>query len=744
MSGILDNLNDKQKEAVTHFTGPMLVIAGAGSGKTMALTNRIAYLIQEKGISPWNILAVTFTNKAANEMKQRLIKMLSSTSTLQFMETFGDLLPAAELEKLNTNDIPTIGTFHSVCVRILRKNIHLLDYENSFVIYDVADQQILMKRVMDELNIDPKRVNFKAVLSHISNAKNQLIGSKDYSQYANDYFSEKVAEIYPAYQKALRMNNALDFDDIIMNTVKMFKAFPDILNKYQEKFKFISVDEYQDTNKAQYELINLLAAKYQNLCVIGDADQSIYSWRGATIQNILDFEKDYPDARIVKLEENYRSTQVILDASNEIISKNLQRKDKNLWTKKEGGDIIRHWMSDNERHEAQLVATEIRDLLGGCEYHLYNNYVVLYRTNAQSRVFEEVFMRHGIPYRIVGGIRFYERKEIKDVLAYLKVIQNPNDSVSLLRIVNTPTRKIGGRTLEVISEFSMRHNLSLWNAMLLASEIEDLSSAKAELIENFVKLIKDLQELNAEFGASGMIKHVVDKTGYKKMINDGSVEGEARLENISELISVANKYDQLEAGVALSIFLEEVGLISDLDQVENTDNAVTLMTVHSAKGLEFETVFIAGLEEGIFPHNRSLLDRSELEEERRLMYVAMTRAKERLYLLHARSRMLYGESRSNAPSQFLHDIPEELVEANFGQNSPRVHSSITDIDDRPVPVEKEIGIEIELGVGDKVSHATFGNGIVIDVQGGVGTVAFEDCAVGVKKLALSVAPLKKV
>jgi len=744
MSGILDNLNDKQKEAVTHFNGPLLVIAGAGSGKTMALTNRIAYLIQEKGISPWNILAVTFTNKAANELKQRLIKLLSKDNTLSFMETFGDMLPAAELEKLNDNDIPTIGTFHSVCVRILRKNIHLLDYENSFVIYDMADQQILVKRVMANLNIDPKRVNHKAVLSHISNAKNQLINSKEYSQFANDYFSEKVAEIYPHYQKALRMNNALDFDDIIMNTVNLFKSFPDILDKYQEKFKFISVDEYQDTNKSQYELISMLSAKYRNLCVIGDADQSIYSWRGATIQNIMDFEKDYPDARVVKLEQNYRSTQVILDASNHVISKNLQRREKSLWTDKDGGEIIRHWISDNERHEAQLVATEVRDLLMGSEYCEYNNFVVLYRTNAQSRVFEEVFMRYGIPYRIVGGIRFYERKEIKDILAYLRVVQNPNDSVSLLRIINTPTRKIGGRTLEIINDFAITHNLSLWSAMLLSAEIDDLPSAKAALIEGFVKLIKEFQDLNTEFGASGMIKHVVDKSGYKKMVNDGSVEGEARLENINELISVANKYDQLEAGVSLSIFLEEVSLISDLDQVKEGDNAVTLMTIHSAKGLEFDTVFIAGLEEGIFPHNRSLLNREELEEERRLMYVAMTRSKERLYLLHARSRMLYGESRNNAPSQFLNDIPKEFIESNFGQNSPRLHSAVDEIIDRPVPVEKEIGLEIELGVGDKVSHTTFGNGIVIDVQGGVVSVAFEDSMVGVKKLALSVAPLKKV
>ncbi|MFH1284893.1 MAG: UvrD-helicase domain-containing protein [Candidatus Peregrinibacteria bacterium] len=428
MSEILKNLNDRQIEAVTCFKGPMLVIAGAGSGKTRVLTHRIAYLIQEKGINPWNILAVTFTNKAANEMKTRIVRLVGDINR--------DGVEAA---------IPTVGTFHSVCVRILRKNIHLLGGDNSFAIYDTADQQILMKRIVNELMLDPKKINPKAVLAHISNAKNALIGSKEYSSYANDYFTEKVAEIYPRYHLALAQNNALDFDDIIMKTVELFQKFPDILDEYQEKFRFISVDEYQDTNKAQYVLINLLAAKYRNLCVIGDEDQSIYSWRGATLQNILDFEKDYPEVKVVKLEQNYRSTQVILDASNNIISKNLQRKDKKLWTEKEGGEKVRHWLADNERHEGELVAHEISNLLVGSEYPAYNDFVVLYRTNAQSRIFEEVFLRYGIPYRIVGGIKFYERKEIKDILAYLRIIQNPNDSVSLMRIINVPTRKIGAK-----------------------------------------------------------------------------------------------------------------------------------------------------------------------------------------------------------------------------------------------------------------------------------------------------------
>ena len=551
MSKILEGLNEKQVEAVTHFTGPLLVIAGAGSGKTSALTNRIAYLIEERGVSPWSILAVTFTNKAANEMKGRILGLLSNSN----------LSPTDNYDINYKSNIPTVGTFHSICVRILRKNIHHLNLENSFAIYDTADQQIVVKQVMEDLNIDPKKTNPKAVLSHISNAKNQLIGPSDYQQFANDHFTQKVADIYPRYQNILQKNSALDFDDIIMYTVKLFQNFPDILDFYQEKFQFISVDEYQDTNRAQYVLINLLAEKYQNLCVIGDADQSIYSWRGATIQNILDFEKDYPDLKKVMLEQNYRSTQTILDASNMIIAKNNNRLEKNLWTEKKGGDKIKHWLADNERHEGQMIAAEIAKILQGSEMPRYKDFVVLYRTNAQSRVIEEVFLGHGVPYKIVGGLKFYQRKEIKDVLAYLKVIQNPNDTVSLLRIINVPSRKIGAKTLEAIQEFSQRHNLSFYNAMLLANEIPDISKSKADAIENFVKTIKELQSLNNEFPASGMIKHVMSKSGYKKMLNDGSVEGEARLENISELLTVAHKYDNLAAGNSLNIFLEEVSLM---------------------------------------------------------------------------------------------------------------------------------------------------------------------------------------
>ena len=743
MNEILQGLNDKQLEAVTNIEGAMLVIAGAGSGKTKALTHRIAYMIKEMGISPWNVLAVTFTNKAANEMKERIVKLLEHKDAMAMLEGFGGLLSLAEVRQSSSYDIPTVGTFHSICVRILRKNIHLLDYENSFAIYDTADQQVLMKRVMNDMRLDLKKINPKAVLGHISNAKNQLIGPEEYRNFASDFFSEKVADIYPRYQRELMRSNALDFDDIIMKTVQLFQEHPDVLNMYQEKFKYISVDEYQDTNRAQYELIRLLAKKYGNLCVIGDVDQSIYGWRGATIQNIMDFEKDYPDAKVVVLEQNYRSTQIILDASNKIIEKNRQRKEKILWTNRDDGDKIRHWLADNERHEGELIAREINKLLIGSETPRYNDFVVLYRTNAQSRVVEEVFIRHGVPYRLVGGVKFYERKEIKDILAYLRVVQNPNDTVSLLRIINNPSRKIGAKTLEVIQSFATRTNISFWNALLLADEIDGLGT-KSEAIDKFVKLIKELQELNTRFSAGGMIKHVLDLSGYKKLLDDGSVEGEARLENIRELITVAQKYDKLDKGISLSIFLEEVSLIADIDTLDNADNAVTLMTVHSAKGLEFPHVFIAGLEEGIFPHNRSLFDPQQLEEERRLMYVAMTRAMHSLYLLHARSRTLYGDSRSNAPSQFLADIDGNLVEANFGGHGAPNRLIAKDIIDKPIPVELNEGVDVEFGVGDRVHHNVFGNGIVVDITGGVATIAFEDSKVGVKKLALSVAPLRKV
>jgi len=703
--------------------GPLLVVAGAGSGKTRALTHRIAYMIEEKGISPWNILAVTFTNKAANEMKQRITKLLG--------------------KDMHDADLPSVGTFHATCVRILRKNIHLLDYENSFTIYDTADQQILMKHVLQDLNIDEKQFNPRAILNHISNAKNELITAEKYRYAAHNTFTERVAEVYVAYQAALKKANALDFDDIIMKTVELFQQQPKILDSYQEKFQFISIDEYQDTNHAQYILTNLLAQKYRNICVIGDSDQSIYSFRGANITNMLNFEKDYAEAKVVLLEENYRSSQPILDAAHGIIIKNTKRKEKKLWTTREGGEKITLKETDTDRGESEFVAREIQKHLNRSEYRDYTNFVVLYRTNAQSRVMEEAMLRYGMPYKIVGGIKFYARKEVKDLIAYLRVVQNPADTVSLLRIINTPPRKIGPKTLETLQNYAFNNKLTFFQAMQDAEKIQELSGPKAESIKSFVNMIKELQKVNGEFPASGLIKHVIDSTGYKRFLDDGTAEGDARIENTYELINVASKYDNLEPALSLSIFLEEIALISDLDDLDVQDNAVTLMTIHSAKGLEFPVVFIVGLEEGVLPHSRSLLDREELEEERRLMYVAITRAKDKLYLTHSRSRMVYGEMQNNTPSQFLEDIPEEVLEMDPGRTQRKL--KVSDISYTPVPYEEYSDeAPVELRDGDRVYHQSFGEGTVVNVTGGIVTVAFKNARYGVKKLALSIAPLKKI
>ena len=761
---ILNKLNDKQLEAVTVVNGALLVLAGAGSGKTRALTHRIAYLIKDKGVSPWNVLAVTFTNKAANEMKSRVANLLGDTGGAGFG---GRLKFARNASDLVDENLPTIGTFHSVCVRILRQYIHLMDFEKGFVIYDTADQQLLMKRLMKDAFMDPKQINPKAILGWISNAKNQLIGPDAFKQFSDSNFGDKVAQLYGPYQNALKENNALDFDDLIMKTVELFRTHPDVLDYFQEKFRYISVDEYQDTNHAQYILIKMLAEKYKNICVIGDEDQSIYSWRGATIKNILDFEKDYPDAKVVLLEQNYRSTEVILEASHSIISKNKNRKPKKLWTESEGGEKIKHYLCHNERHEGEMICEQVNEILKMYESPNYNDFVVLYRTNAQSRTLEEIFMRNGIPYRIVGGVKFYERKEIKDTLAYLRVIQNPNDSVSLMRIINVPSRKIGASTLEKILSYARMNALSFYGALQVAAEIPGLPESKVKDLERFYRLIEELKKSNKEFSASGVIKHVLEEAKYREYLDDGSSEGASRLENVTELVSVASKYDSLEPGTSLSIFLEEVSLIADIDTAEEGDSSVTFMTVHSAKGLEFPYVFVAGLEEGIFPHSRSLMEPDMLEEERRLMYVAMTRAMERLYLLHARERMLYGETRANAPSQFLNEIPEELVEDNFGGHGRGFKGGLrsefggasggsSSFGSISVPLEKRDGYvdaadsfedqqeAIEYAIGEKVSHNIFGIGVVRDVQGGVITVQFDNHGVGIKKLATSVAPLKRL
>ncbi len=731
-NSILEGLNEKQQEAVKATEGPVLILAGAGSGKTSALTRRIAYLIKEKGVRPWNILAVTFTNKAAGEMKNRILKML----------------PHAETD--SPANIPTVGTFHSVCSQILRRHIHLLGYENRFTIYDANDQVVLMKEIMRDRHIDEKQLNPKAVLSHISQAKNILMDAEDYAQHAHNLFTEKVAELYKPYQARLAKSQALDFDDLLMKTVLLFERYPELLDEYQERYRYISVDEYQDTNQAQYTLVKLLAAKYRNICVIGDPDQSIYSWRGANMQNILDFEKDYPEALVIKLEQNYRSTSTILDAAHSVIERNMHRKDKRLWTEREGGDKLHILQARDERDEALRVAQFVMEHIRQHERPDYREFAVLYRTNAQSRAIEEAFMRFGIPYKIVGNVKFYLRKEIKDLVAYLRVILNLDDSVSVLRIVNIPARKIGSKTLEEIQAFAIQSDLSIFRAMERASEIPSIA-AKAKTLEAFTVLIRHFQKLSEEFGVAGLIKHVISESGYKEfLLEDKSPEGEARFQNIQELITVADKYEGLEPRSALSTFLEEISLMSDLDQVDEEHNGVTLMTLHSAKGLEFPVVFMTGLEEGVFPHSRSLFEPQELEEERRLMYVGITRAMNKLYLLHAEQRMLFGEFKQNAPSQFLLDIPAELVEGPPAQTRSHVSAfgpaDWEGVDDsRPIPMENDEFFEpVQLVDGDRVRHRSFGEGVVIGVRGGIITVAFKDRKAGIKKLSISLAPLEKI
>lgn len=707
---ILAKLNPAQIEAVETLKGPMLVVAGAGSGKTRALTHRIANLIAN-GISPHKILAVTFTNKAAGEMKNRVREMLGGKIAM-----------------------PTVGTFHSICVQILRREIHNLGRENNFLIYDATDQKVLMKKIFRDKKIEEKEFNPRAILSAISGAKSRLINSENFS--GGSRFSDLVAELFPIYEKKLGEANALDFDDLLSKVVELFEKFPKILEKYQEKWHFISVDEYQDTNLAQSRITNLLAEKYRNLCVIGDPDQSIYSWRGADISNIRDFKKNYSEAKIIKLEQNYRSTTTILEAANAVISQNGNREDKKLWSEKTGGEKIFLLEMNDEREEAEFVAAEIERKIRESNY-FYRDCVILYRTNAQSRVFEEVFLRNGMPHRIIGGVKFYARKEIKDVLSYLKIIQNPRDDLSLLRILNVPTRKIGLRTIEVLQKKANEIGGGIWDALKNCRETE-IPESKKEVLERFVRLVEELQNLNRTNSAASLIKHVLGRTKLKDFwLADGEVEGEARVENVLELISVATKYDDLEPTVSLATFLEEISLLCDADQIEEKENAVLLMSLHAAKGLEFPIVFIAGLEQNIFPHSRSLLEPRQLEEERRLFYVGITRAMESLFLLRAKQRMFFGETQMNAPSEFLKDIPENLLAEDSRRELKR-----RGFGEKMLPDESNGDSRIpEFVIGDRVTHPVFGEGTIVNLVGGVVEVNFP---AGVKKLALSIAPLRKI
>ena len=636
---IYDTLNPMQKEAVLHTEGPLLILAGAGSGKTRVLTHRVAYLIDEKQVNPWNILAITFTNKAAGEMRERVDQLVG----------FG-------AESI------WVSTFHSTCVRILRRHIEYLGYNTNFSIYDSDDQKTLMKQVFKAMDVDTKQFKERSVLGTISSAKDKLIGPEAFLLNAGqDFRQRRIGEIYKEYQKRLRKNNALDFDDLIVKTVELFQNNSEILNYYQERFKYIMVDEYQDTNLAQFKLISLLASKYRNLCVVGDDDQSIYRFRGADIGNILSFEETFPGAKVIKLEQNYRSTQNILNAANGVIRHNRGRKDKTLWTANGEGELIRFKQFDTAREEADFVAREIRD-----SGYAYQDQAVLYRTNAQSRLLEERCIFYNVPYRLVGGVNFYQRKEIKDILAYLKTIANGVDDLSVLRIINVPKRGIGATTMGKVTIFASEHGMSLYDALREARQIPGIGKA-AEKIGTFIGQMESFRARaqSEDYTIQDLIEGIMDETGYQQELEaEGEVESQTRLENIEELVNKAVSYEEDSEHPTLDEFLEQVALVADIDNMDESENRVTLMTLHSAKGLEFPKVYLVGLEDGLFPSMMSINsdDKTDMEEERRLCYVGITRAKNELVITSARQRMVNGETRYCKPSRFLEEVPGELLE----------------------------------------------------------------------------------
>lgn len=638
MQNLLEELNNKQKEAVENTEGPVLVIAGAGSGKTKVLTHKIAFLIQEKQVKPWNILAITFTNKAANEMKQRVENLLSDSS----------------------NDI-WMGTFHSICVRILRRYIDRIGFDSSFIIFDTSDQRTLVKDCLKELKVDDKLFTDRAVLSEISNAKNEMLEPKAYSvKYANDFRKETIGKVYELYQKRLRENNAIDFDDIINYTIKILTENQDVLEYYTEKFKYVLVDEYQDTNKAQFMLISILASKYGNITVVGDNDQGIYSFRGADISNILNFERDFPGTKIIKLEQNYRCTGNILKAANAVIKHNETKYDKKLWTENNEGNIPCIYSGDDEYDEASYIINQIR-FLKAEEYFKFSDFAVLYRMNSQSRAIEDILRREDIPYKIIGGLKFYERKEIKDIIAYLRLIFNPSDNMSLKRIINEPKRGIGKTSLDNIAKISEETGNSMYD-IIKNAEKYGLNRVYLNSRE-FIEAIEELRSKKDNMLISDLIKETLKKTGYTKALElENTVEAETRIQNLDEFLTVAIEFEEESADNTLAEFLEGITLSSDVDNLEDEEESVTLMTLHSAKGLEFPVVFLVGMEEGIFPGYKSIGEPKELEEERRLFYVGITRAKQYLYLTCAKRRTIFGSTSYNSISRFVKEIPSELLD----------------------------------------------------------------------------------
>lgn len=719
----INDLNPVQKEAVLHTDGPLLVLAGAGSGKTRVLTYRIAYLIKEKSVYPGSIMAITFTNKAANEMKERIHKLVGDVSEGMW-----------------------IGTFHSICVRILRRDIEKLGYQKSFVIYDSSDQQTLIKQCLKELNYNEKNYPPGFVHSEISKAKNSLIDHNRYEKlYGGDFKLKKISEIYSLYQKKLKSYNALDFDDLIFRAIELFNENQDILEYYQKKFKYILVDEYQDTNTAQYELISMMASFHRNLCVVGDDDQSIYGWRGADITNILNFEKEFNNCKVVKLEQNYRSTQNILDAANNVIKNNSGRKAKELWTDNGNGALINIFEAENEHDEADYVANIIKKETS-CNNYEYNQFAILYRVNAQSRVFEESFMKNSIPYRIIGGQKFYERKEIKDILAYLRAIQNPNDSVSLKRIINVPKRGIGDTTIDKIEDIAKIQEISLYQSLMAVPNDDKVYNK----ISVFLKIINDLINLKDSLKVSDLINKILDCTGYiKQLENEETVEAQTRVENLKEFISVALEYEEKNDNPILEEFLAAISLVSDIDNIDGNENAVLLMTLHSAKGLEFDNVIMSGVEEGMFPSYRSSLDETELEEERRLCYVGITRSRHNLYITYARQRTIFGNTGYYKESRFIKEIPDELVQ-KVGVTKKVKETKKETIFTESFKEKFSYGTynkkanNAEYNIGDIIEHKKFGIGTILDIQPAAGDnmlkIAFAD--VGIKQLMAGYAELK--
>lgn len=727
---LLKGLNKEQVQAVKTTEGPLLIMAGAGSGKTRVLTHRIAYLIVEKQVNPYNILAITFTNKAAREMKERIQSLLGGAAESIW-----------------------ISTFHSMCVRILRRDIDRIGINKNFTILDTADQLSVIKGILNDLNIDPKKFDPRTILGMISSAKNELTDAKTFADTAGSYFEKKVADIYLEYEKRLLKNHALDFDDLIMRTVQLFRRVPEVLEYYQRKFQYIHVDEYQDTNRAQYKLVNMLAKKYQNLCVVGDSDQSIYRWRGADITNILSFENDYPNAKVILLEQNYRSTKNILNAANGVISNNLNRKPKKLWTENDEGSRVKYYQADNEQAEALFVAGKIKELVEEGK-RKYKDFAILYRTNAQSRVMEEVLVKSNIPYTIVGGTKFYDRKEIKDLLAYLRLVSNPEDDISLLRVINLPKRGIGGTSIEKIAAFSAEHDISMFKA-LESVDLLGLSAKATKACKEFHEMIYQLNQMQDYLAVTEVTEEILNRSGYKDMLKaEKTLEAESRLENIEEFLSVTKHFEEVSEDKTLVAFLTDLALISDIDQLDQEveeNDAVVLMTLHAAKGLEFPVVFLIGLEEGVFPHSRSLMEEEEMEEERRLAYVGITRAEEELYCTNARMRTLFGRTNINPPSRFIEEIPDEVLEhLNGGYKSYRREKSTGSTASVPVrrPVIKTTGSEdLDWRPGDKAMHKKWGIGTVVSVRGEGENkeldIAFPS-PTGIKRLLAKFAPIEKM